>query len=142
MGVLRQFFVEYVLSGLTKSLERKLDEIRSEYPTTLASGYYNWVAGSFSAAIILSIPVASASYSMAFHLRNIMINNTDGSGQYAFFYDGPGYSVSVGGIQVGASITEFIDGFQGWIFYSHVMASLRTSLTNIRVGGLIREASS
>lgn len=144
MGFLKSFFMKYLLDGYTGRVERELDEIRSEVPQTLASGLIVWGAGvAPSASVAMSVPVVSYGgtvYSKAFHLRHIMIDNTDGSGQYAFFYDGPGYSVSVGGIQVNASTTEFVNGLKGWIFYSQVWASARTSITQIRVGGIVRDA--
>jgi len=58
----------------------------------------------------------------------------------AFFYDGPGTSVPVGGVHVNGSTTVFVNNFKGWIFQSAVHASLATSLTQIRVGGLIRDS--
>ena len=143
MGLLKSFFQKYLLDGYTGRVERELDEIRSEAPQTLASGYNAWAAGAPSASALLTIPYVSYGgtvYSKAFHLRHLMIDNTDAVGQYAFFYDGPGYSVSAGGIQVNASTTEFINGLKGWIFYSQVWCSLRTSLTQVRIGGIVRDA--
>ena len=137
MGAVSTFVRKFLKSGYHGKLEEELDEIRSEFPRTLASGYHAWGVGAIVKDSILVVPSGKV-----FHLRNILINNRDGAAQMAFFYDGPGVSVSIGGLHVNASATELIgeDKLRGWIFQSAVHASLVTSLTEIRVGGLIRDS--
>jgi len=137
MGVLSLFLRKITKSGYHGGVDEELDVIRSEYPRTLASGFHNWGATSTTQNSILVVPSGKV-----LHLRNVMINNRDGVPQMAFFYDGPGTTVSVGGIQVNTSTTELIgkDLLRGFIFQSAVHASLATSLTGIRVGGLIRDS--
>ncbi|MBW2671901.1 MAG: hypothetical protein JRD89_00630 [Deltaproteobacteria bacterium] len=135
MGALREFVRKVLKNGYTGALDEELDEIRSEYPRTLESGYHAWATGSTVKTSLLAVPSAKV-----FHLKHLMINNEDDSTNLAFFYDGPGTSVPVGGVHVNGSTTVFVNNFKGWIFQSAVHASLATSLTQIRVGGLIRDS--
>jgi hypothetical protein len=129
----RVFVSKWVLSGRTGQVEPELDLIRSEYPPTVASGFWAWGAGSTTKTSILLVPSACR-----FHLQFIWINNREAANNYVFFYDGPGTSVSVGGVQVAGSTTNFIEVGPGLVFQSAVHASVYTSLIDVRVGGILR----
>lgn len=139
MGLVKSFLQKMLRDGYTGAVNPALDPIRSEFPRLVESGYVNYGAGAPAKDSILLVPS-----SKVFHLKNLMIGNRDAVGQYAYFYDGPGTSVSVGGIQVAASTTNFIseEHFKGWIFESAVHVSVATSLTEIRAGGYIRDTDS
>jgi len=127
------FVLEMLKNGFNGALNPKVDEVRSQYPALLASGYWAWGAGSTVKSSILGV----TSTGQRFYLGNIMINNDDDVPNRVLFFDGPGVSVPVIPIQVPKSATVFIDNIKGCVFQSGVHASLLTSLTQIRVGGLI-----
>jgi hypothetical protein len=133
--MVKTFMSKWLLNTRTGQAEPEIDEIRSQYPPTVASGFWAWGAGSVVKTSILNVPSACR-----FHMRFMWIDQYGGESNYLFFYDGPGTSVSVGGVKVSASTTEFIDVGDGVVFASGVHASLATSLCNVRVGGLLRQS--
>lgn len=135
MGGQRDFVQKVQQSGWTGAIDVELDELRSEYPPLVTSGYWNWSQGSVAKTSILLVPS-----SKVLHLQNILINNDSDEANRCLFFDGPGTSVEVGRVQVNRSTTAVIGGLKGWIFQSAVHASLVTSLTQIRVGGIIRDS--
>lgn len=138
MGLLNYFMRKVLKSGYDDSIEEELDPIRSEYPLLVTSGYHNWSAGSVTKTSLLLVPS-----SRRLHLKHITVNNEADERQLVFFYDGPGTSVPVQGLHVNRSTTLILGerDLKGWVFQSAVHASLVTSLTRIRVGGLIRASA-
>jgi hypothetical protein len=128
-----QFISKWVLNSRTGQVEQEIDEVRSQYPPTVASGFWAWGAGSVDKTSILNVPSACR-----FHLQFIWLNNRATENNYIFFYDGAGTSVSVGGIQVAGSTTEFVTMGPGVVFASAVHASVLSSLIDVRVGGMLR----
>ena len=135
MGAVRPFFRKLLRSGRDDSENMEIDEIRSAYPSTPESGYHAWGAGETEETFILSVPSGRK-----FHLKHILVNNDDGVPNKIIIYDGPGTSVPVAPITVNASQTVIIDNVVGWIFQSHVYASVTGSLMQVRVGGLLASA--
>jgi len=132
MGAISPFFRKLLRNGRDDSESLEIDTFRSVFPSTLESGFWAWGATSTVKTSILNVPAGKK-----LHLKHIMINNDDDVPNKVFFYDGSGTSVSVGPIQVNKSTTIFVDNIEGWIFQSAVHASLVTSLTQVRVGGLL-----
>ncbi len=131
----KTFVSKWLLNARTGQVEQEIDQIRSQYPPTVASGYWAWGVGSVEETSILNVPSKCR-----FHMQFIWIDNKETAKNYVFFYDGPGKSVSVGGVQVAGSTTEFITVGPGVIFASGVHASVATSMIAVRVGGLLRES--
>jgi hypothetical protein len=131
----KNFVSKWLLNSRTGQLEQEIDQIRSQYPPTVASGYWAWGSGSVGRTSILNVPSACR-----FHLQFIWIDNQEAAKNYVFFWDGPGTSVPVGGVQVASSTTEFITVGPGVVFASGVHASVATSMIGVRVGGLLRES--
>lgn len=131
----KTFVSKWVLNSRTGQPEPEIDEIRSVYPYTLASGYQAWGAGSTANTSILAVPSATR-----FHLKWLWINNDNDATNQVAFYDGPGTSVPVGKVIVAGSTTEFIPIGQGVVFASAVHGSNLTSNIQVRVGGILLES--
>lgn len=130
----RTFVSKWLLNTRTGQLEQEVDEIRSQYPPTVVSGYASF--GTTSVNNLLAVPSGCR-----FHLQFIWLDN-EAAGNAVFFYDGPGTSVPVGGVVASASTTKFITVGPGVVFQSAVYASaaaLATAL-HVRVGGILRES--
>lgn len=132
MGGLRGFIRKVMLDGRTGAIEEEIDQLRSEYPPTLASGFWN----SGGRTSIVAVPSTKV-----FHLQQMLITNNYTGTNYAYFYDGPGSSVSVGGVLIQQSNTLFLEGLKGMIFLSAVHVSTLDSAIQLRVAGIIRTST-
>lgn len=124
----KQFVSKWVLNSRTGEMEQEIDEIRSVYPYTLASGYYAW-GDSQVMTQLLSVPSQCR-----FHLKWLWINNDDDANNVIRFYDD---AISAGTVIVAGSTTNFIDIGPGVVFHDVVYASNLTSNIQVRVGGLL-----
>jgi len=135
---MRAFVEEWVLNPRKKSTERKIDEIRGEFPYDMASGYWSWGAGSTDTTSLLAVPSG-----FVFNCKMIHIYNGDGSNvAVLYFNDGPGTSVPIFPVAVASTsqVTLGENELHAVLFKSTVNVSLNTSLVTIRVGGFLYEA--
>jgi len=136
MGLGRSMFNRIIgKSGYNDAIYEDVDPLRSEFPVTPASGYWSWGAGSTIITSLLLVPTTKR-----FYLRNIMINNDDDVPNRVIFFDGPGVSVPIIPVQIAKSTTENMRDLKGIVVNSGIYASCVTSLTQVRVGGLIASA--
>lgn len=134
----RTFVEEWVLNPRKKSVERKIDTVRGEYPYNMASGYWSWGAGSTGVTSLLTVPSG-----YVFNLKMLYIYNNDPSASAELYiYDGPGTSVPIFPVLVTSSSQLIIgeDKLKGVIFKSTVNVSTTTSLVTTRVGGFLYES--
>lgn len=124
------FIQKWVFNSRTGRVDMEIDEIRSQYPPTVESGYA--YLSTVEKTSILVVPSAHR-----FMLRFLWVFNNTGSPNILQLYDGPGVSVSVGGIAVAGSQTDFINFGDGVIFKSAVHVSNLVSTVQVRVGGLL-----
>lgn len=134
MGFRTAFLQLVKKSGYKGDISVELDENRSQYPPTLASGYASW-ADSTGQKSVLAVPSGKV-----FQLENIFVANDGAEDQAFVIYDGPGASVPVMKIFCLVSTNELLQKLKGYLFASSVCASLTTSVSTIRVGGLLRDA--
>lgn len=135
--MVRTFVEEWVLNPRKKSVERKIDELRGEYPYDMTSGYHKWDAGESGRSSILSIPSG-----FVFNMKMIYINNFDTTTAIMHLYDGTGTSVPILPVQVSSTSMLIIgeDKLKGVLFKSAVDVSSNTSQVTIRVGGFLYES--
>jgi len=127
----KQFISKWLLNSRTGEMEQEIDEVRSVYPYTLASGYYGWGASQVMTQL-LSVPSACR-----FHLKWLWINNDDDANNIIRFYDDASASISAGTVIVAGSTTNFIDIGPGMVFHDVVYGSNLTSNIQVRIGGLL-----
>ena len=126
---------KWVYNGRTGNVERELDELRSEHPQTLASGYHAFGAGSTGNTSLIAVPSGKL-----FNLKMVYVWNADPSAAAeVWLYDGAGTSVPALGIPVlTASVAKLgRDDLVGVVFQSAVNVSVNTSLVRVRVGGFL-----
>ncbi len=128
----RTFVEEWVLNPRKGSINRKIDEIRGEYPYNMESGYAYISA---TRGTLLAVP---SSY--IFNCKMIYVYNGDATSTVAYLYDGASTIIlpvraSAGNINVlGENELKAI------IFKSTVEISVGTCAITARVGGFLYEA--
>jgi len=129
---MRAFVEEWVLNPRKGSIERKIDEIRGEYPYDMTSGYSHL---STTRGTLLAVPSG-----YVFNCKMIYVYNGDATSDVCYIYDGAStlilpVRVSAGNINVlGENELKAI------IFKSTVEISVVTCAITTRVGGFLYES--
>lgn len=99
----REFIEKWVLNDRTGSVNREIDEIRSIYPATPASGSYYWGASQVFTCL-LSVPSGKT-----FILRQLYVYSKTDPNEVVF-YNGPSVIATVLPLAVAQSQGNFING--------------------------------
>ena len=131
MGV-RRFF-KYLRDTATDQFNPEIDEVRSEYPTNLTSGIYNFTAEQTRTSLLAAVS------SKVFKLREVWLFNSLGTPNLVRLYDGTACATFMP-LMVAASYTARYDNIRGANFQTVPIASNLDSGLTIRILGILVES--